>query len=85
MRFWSLLAAGLGLGLSGSADAQTLEYNWTPGESLQYRVQAYVKAPRVLRFYASENLDARVVELTIFPGPTQNFSPSAQPNPHAIS
>ena len=65
MRFWSLLAAGLGLGLSGSADAQTLEYNWTPGESLQYRVQAYVKAPRVLRFYASENLDARVVELTI--------------------
>ena len=65
VRFWSLLAAGLGLGLSSSADAQTLEYNWTPGESLHYRVQAYVKAPRILRFYASENLDARVVELTM--------------------
>lgn len=65
MRFWSLLVAGVGLGVSGSAAAQTLEYNWTPGETLQYRVQAYVKAPRILRFYASENLDARVVELTM--------------------
>jgi hypothetical protein len=65
VRFWSVLAAGIGLGLSTSSAAQTLEYNWTPGELLQYRVQAYVKAPRILRFYASENLDARVVELTM--------------------
>lgn len=65
MRVLGLVAVWLGLSVSGAADAQTLEYNWIPGESLQYRVQAYVKAPRILRFYASENLDARVVELTI--------------------
>ena len=57
----------LALGLWGqtTASAQELSYSWEPGETMHYRLQAYVKAPRVLRFYASENLDARVVELTL--------------------
>ena len=60
-----LVAAVLALGLGTQVQAQNLTYNWEPGEVMHYRVQAYVKAPRVLRFYASENLDARVVELTM--------------------
>jgi hypothetical protein len=60
-----LALAALVLGLGTPVQAQELNYQWEAGEVMHYRLQAYVKAPRILHFVAAENLDARVVELTI--------------------
>jgi hypothetical protein len=60
-----LVFLALVLGVGTSVQAQDLTYRWEPGEVIHYRLQAYVKAPRILHFVAAENLDARVVELTI--------------------
>jgi len=65
VRKFAGFVVALGLWGQPAASAQELSYSWEPGEMMHYRLQAYVKAPRVLRFYASENLDARVVELTM--------------------
>ncbi len=47
------------------ARAQDLVYQWPEDEVVHYRIQSYLYAPRVLRFYAQENLDARVAEFTM--------------------
>ena len=57
-----LLAATSG---APTAQAQDLVYSWPEDETLHYRIQAYVSAPRVRRFYSQENLDARVAEFTM--------------------
>ena len=50
--------------LLSTAHAGDLTYAWPKDETLHYRVQGFVKAPRLLRFYKSENQDARVGEFT---------------------
>ncbi len=50
--------------LLATAQAGDLTYAWPEGETLHYRIQGYVKAPRLLRFYKSENEDARLGEFT---------------------
>jgi len=72
-----LLAATSGAPTAHAQQAGELAYQWPEGETLHYRVQAYVFAPRVMRFYSQENLDARVAEFTMgilmkcVPGPLQ--------------
>jgi hypothetical protein len=60
-----LAFAALVFGLGTPVQAKEMKYQWEPGEVMHYRLQAFVKAPRILHFVAAENLDARVVELTI--------------------
>lgn len=50
---------------SAPAQAQELVYQWPTEEVVHYRIQSYLYAPRVLRFFAQENLDARVAEFTM--------------------
>ncbi len=63
MKFLLLLCS---LGLAPRAQAsEILAYSWPLDQELHYRIQAYINAPRALHFWASQNLDARVIELTM--------------------
>jgi len=63
----ALLSSLMLLAATGTtpAQAQDLVYDWPEDEAAHYRIQSYLYAPRVLRFYAAENLDARVAEFTM--------------------
>jgi len=63
----ALLSSLMLLAATGStpAQAQELVYDWPEDEAVHYRIQSHLYAPRILRFYSVENLDARVAEFTM--------------------
>ncbi|MCB9760093.1 MAG: hypothetical protein H6739_09690 [Alphaproteobacteria bacterium] len=80
-RFLLMAGAALSLCLGAAVGAQeqpaeptflpvelgpgSLVYHWPEDEPLHYRIQMYLSTPYGTRFYASENLDARVSEMTM--------------------